>query len=72
MEEHVLKALLDRTTKNVTTMIEYSKNTREIVRECQETIDALHRLISQQNETIAQLKTQLQSVQGIVFRGGTS
>lgn len=71
MEENVLKALLDRTTNNVTTMIQYSKDTREMVRGCQEKIDALHLLIAQQNDTIDQLKTQLCSIQTIVFKGGT-
>ena len=65
------KAFEEVTTRNVRTVIDYSKATRDLVRESDKKVDHVEKLLQEQNKTIAQLRQQLAVVQGKLYNGGT-
>ena len=65
------KAFEETATKNIRTVVDYSTATREIVRELQARVDAQHKQILAQNQTISELRTLLASLQSVVFKSGT-
>ena len=70
-EREMKKAFEEVTTRNVKTMIAYSKDTREIVRSLEEKVALLEEYNRNQTIIIEALKKQLASVQTKLFSGGT-
>jgi predicted RNase H-like nuclease (RuvC/YqgF family) len=70
-EKEMKKAFEEVTTRNVKTVIEYSKKTREIVREMELEIKRLGAELSAQKAIIEQFKIQLAGVQTKLFSSGT-
>ena len=70
-EREMKKAFEEVTTRNVKTMISYSKDTREIVRSLEEKVALLEEYNRNQTIIIEALKKQLASVQTKLFSGGT-
>ena len=70
-ERESRKAFEDVTRNNVRTVIDYSKATRELVRESNKKVEHIEKLLQEQNNTIAQLRQQLAVVQGKLYNGGT-
>ena len=70
-ERESRKAFEDVTRNNVRTVIDYSKATRELVRESNKKVEHIEKLLQEQNNTIAQLRQQLAVVQGKLYSGGT-
>jgi predicted RNase H-like nuclease (RuvC/YqgF family) len=70
-EKELRQAFEEVTTKNVKTVVEYTTQTRELVRELEEKIRKLEGLVHSQNQTISALRVQLATVQAKVFSGGT-
>lgn len=55
----VQKAFEEVNLRNMNAVIDYSKETRKIVRDLSNQVDQLKNLVMQQNQTIEQLKTTL-------------
>ena len=70
-EVELRKAFEEVTIKNVQTVINYSKDTRDIVRTLETNIKHLQNNLLSANTEISQLKTQLSIVQAKLFAGGT-
>lgn len=70
-EKEAKKAFEEVTTRNVKTMIAYSKDTRELVRTLEDKITLLEGISRNQIEIINALKVQLAQVQTKLFAGGT-
>lgn len=71
MEKELRKIFEDTTTNNVKAILEYSTETRKIVRGLEEELIKLNKTITNQNVTIGELRNQLSNVQAELFRGGT-
>jgi len=70
-EREMKKAFEEVTTRNVKTMIAYSKDTREIVRSLEAKVALLEEYNRNQTIMIEALKKQLASIQTKLFSGGT-
>ena len=70
-EREMRKAFEQVTTNNVRTVIDYSKTTRELVRESGKKVEHMEKLLQEQNKTIAQLRQQLAVVQGKLYANGS-
>ena len=70
-EIELRKVFEDVTTKNVKTILEYSKETRELTRRLEEKVVKLEGIIRNQGTEIQALRQQLAAVQTIVFSKGT-
>ena len=70
-ELELRKIFEEVTTKNVQTTINFTQDTRKMVRELQEMVGKLERRIANQDETLQQLRVQLASIQTKVYSGGT-
>jgi uncharacterized coiled-coil protein SlyX len=70
-ELELRKAFEEVTTKNVQTNIDYSKDTREIVRELEKRVENLDALIRSQNTIINNLNIRLATIQNKLISGGT-
>jgi hypothetical protein len=70
-EKEQKQALEEVTTRNVKTMIAYSKDTREIVRELEKKVNQLEEYNRNQLVVIEALKLQLAGIQTKLFSGGT-
>lgn len=60
------------TTRNVKTSIEYSKGTRQLVRDLEKEVSNLRKDISSKNETITEMKFQLTNIQMKLYELGVS
>ncbi len=63
--EHVIRG-------NVKTVIAYSKETRDMVRDFEKKVLDLTNMVSMQNIQISELRQQLSVVQSVLYKGGTS
>jgi hypothetical protein len=72
MEKELRKAFEEVTTNNVKAILEHGNATRKIAIELKHKVELLEQTITDQNETINNLRIQLSNIQAIVFRGGTS
>jgi len=70
-EKELKKAFEEVTTRNVMTVIAYSKETRRELREMREKIFSLEAELRAQKAQIEQFKIQLAGVQTKLFSGGT-
>ena len=70
-ENEMRKVYEEVTTRNVHASIDYSNETRKIVRELEEKVLHLEGLMREQNNTIAQLTQKISIVQGKLYSGGT-
>jgi predicted RNase H-like nuclease (RuvC/YqgF family) len=72
-EEEIINMKLfeDSTNKNLKTISDYTKDSRNLVRELYEEVDNLRRTIEAQNAKIEQLRLQLASIQTVVYRNGS-
>jgi predicted RNase H-like nuclease (RuvC/YqgF family) len=72
-EEEIINMKLfeDNTNKNLKTISDYTKDSRNLVRELYEEVDNLRRTIEAQNAKIEQLRLQLASIQTVVYRNGS-
>ena len=71
-EKELRKIFEDVTTGNVKTVIDYSKNTRSMIRNLESTVVQLQSRLIDQDANISALRTQLAGVQAKVYAGGTS
>jgi len=69
-EKEIRQAFEEVTTKNVKAAIEYSNETRKIVRLLEEKMLHLELLMQEQNKAIAGLRQQLAMIQGKLYTGG--
>jgi len=65
------KAFEETATKNIKTVVDYTTETREVVRELQGRIDHMEKIIQGQNEKIDMFVQQLAVVQGKLYANGT-
>lgn len=65
------KAFEDVIRKNVETIVNYSKDTREKFRDLETKFKQLEATVEQRDNAIAQLKQQVANLQTKVFSGGT-
>ena len=70
-EQQLRKVFEDVTTNNVKTVIEYSTQTREMVRKNEEKVKHLEKIILEQNKKIAAMTSQLSIIQGKIYVDGT-
>ena len=66
------KAFEEVTTKNVKTMIGFSEDTRELIRNFEERMIKLESILRQQNVELSNFRLQLAGVQAKLFNGGTT
>lgn len=71
-EKELRKAFEEVTIHNVKSSIEYSNNTRVLVRLLEKKVDLLEGNIRQYQEQMELLKTQLNNIQTKIYKGGTS
>ncbi len=71
-EREVKKAFEEVTTRNVKANIEFSNETRNIVRNMEKKIELLESIIRQYDEKFSNINTQLSIIQGKLYAGGTS
>jgi hypothetical protein len=70
-EKELREAFESTTTKNVTTVIDYSKETRKLTREVEEKVLRIEAELIENKKIISDLRLQLSTVQARVFSGGT-
>ena len=71
-ELELRKAFEEVTTNNVKIIIDYTTQTRELIREAQESIKELKNLIVIRDSDIAELRKQVSLIQSKLYSGGTS
>ena len=71
-ELELRKAFEDVTRNNVKTVIDYTTETRKLIRETQETLVELKRMIAERDSQITQLRQQVSLIQGKLYNGGTA
>lgn len=72
MEKELRKAFEEVTTNNVQASIDFTNETRKMLRELSDKFDSLEARMSQYDEKLQLLQIQVSTMQAIVFRGGTS
>jgi len=70
-EREMRKAFEAVTTQNVRTTIDYSKETRKLVRELGENVKELKGMVATRDGELAELRRQLGILQGKIYQGGT-
>jgi hypothetical protein len=70
-DKEIVLASEEATRRNVQACIDFSNETRRIVKAQEEKIDNLQAIIRTRDEDIAQLRLQLSTIQAKVFAGGT-
>jgi chaperonin cofactor prefoldin len=70
-ELELRKVFEEVTTKNVKTVVDYSTDTRKIVRDLQTKVDSQDKQIVLLNKLINDLRSQLAVIQAEVYKGGT-
>jgi hypothetical protein len=70
-EKEMRMAFEEVTTKNVKATIDYSNETRKMVRTIEEKVKLLEDMMQSQNKTISDLRQQLAIVQGKLYQGGS-
>jgi len=70
-ELEIRKAFEEVTTKNVKTMIDYSTQTRELVRVLGDEVKELKNMVAARDGDITQLRQQLALVQSKLYKGGS-
>lgn len=71
-ERQMRKAFEDVTTSNVRTNIDFSTETRRLVRELSEQVQELKNMVAARDGDLAELRRQLGVVQGKLYQGGTA
>lgn len=70
-ELELRKVFEEVTTRNVTTVIDFSKVTREIVRDLEKRIEKQDKLLRLYDERFAEMQKQLVVLQTKLYSGGT-
>ena len=70
-ELELRKAFEEVTTKNVKTVVDYSTQTRDLVRDLQDEVKNLKNMLVTRETELAQLRQQVSIVQGKIYQGGT-
>lgn len=70
-DKEVLKALEEVTRRNVNTMIDYSKETRALLRGLQSKIELLENVVREQDKQLLAFRKMLAGVQSKVYQGGS-
>lgn len=70
-DKELRKAFEEVTANNVKTAIEYSRATREIVRELEAQINSLDSMMREQAKLLEGFKTQLATIQVKIYSAGT-
>ena len=70
-EVELRKAFEEVATRNINTILEYSKETRKLLRELEKKAGKMDETIRNQSGIIDDLKKQLSVVQTLIFSGGT-
>jgi len=70
-ELELRKAFEETSTRNIQTILEYSKETRKLVRELNEKVDHLENTIRTYDNRISTLQSQISFLQTKIFSGGT-
>ena len=71
-ELEMRKAFGEVTTRNVQAAIDYSNDTRKIVRQLEEKILHLEALAQAKDKEIAAMRQQISIIQGKLYSGGTT
>lgn len=70
-ELQLRKAFEDTTTQNVKTIIDYSTQTRDLIREAEKSIKELKNMIVTRDSDIAELRQQVSILQSKIYLNGT-
>lgn len=70
-ELELRKAFEDTTTQNVKTIIDYSTQTRDLIRDAEKSILELKNMIATRDKDIAELRQQVSLLQSKIYRSGT-
>ena len=70
-EKELREVFEEVTTNNLKAVLEYSKNTRELVREMEIKVNLMENQVLEQNKLIDALKIQLSLVQAKLYSGGS-
>lgn len=71
MEKELRKAFEEVTTKNVKAILQFSTETRKMLRVLEDKAIKLEEMVRNQNTVIEELRLQLSSIQMKVYNGGT-
>lgn len=67
----LMAAFEETITRNVTTIQEYTKETRKLVRELENRVKQLKDLVVQKDTEVKELRQQVSLLQGKLYAGGT-
>lgn len=70
-ELHLRKAFEDTTTQNVKTVIDYSTQTRDLIRQAEKSIKELKGMIHTRDAEMQDMKKQISLLQAALYTGGT-
>lgn len=70
-EFELRKAFENTTTNNVRTIIDYSTQTRELIRKTMEEVLELKKMIVAKDTEVMQLRQQVSLLQAKIYKGGT-
>ena len=71
-DREVVEAFEEVITRNVRSVVNYSDETRKIVRELERHIDILHNQVVGYQERLEQMQSQVAALQAKVYAGGTA
>lgn len=71
-ELQIRQAFEEVTKRNVEGVVKYSNDTRKIVRECENKIILLEKIIREKDSVINGMKQQISLIQQKIFSGGTT
>lgn len=70
-EKELRKVFEDVTTRNVTAVVDHSNETRKLIRELEDKIKSLENMVLNQQQLVAEMRSQLAFVQAKIYAGGT-
>jgi len=76
MDDNVMKeqykAFEDITVRNINSVVQFSKETRELVRKLEKQVTELKDMVLSKDQELALVRQQLAKVQAVLYRGGTN
>ena len=70
-EKELKKAFEEVTTRNVLAILEYSKETRKLVRDLEEKVLNLEQAVQERDKEVSRLKGQISILQQKLYQGGS-
>ena len=71
-DKHVLKAYTSSTTKNIQSIVQYTKETRKMLRDLEKTLKNMQFELQQKSQEIQGLNARIAVLQQKTFAGGTT